>query len=287
MTLRFTITGCLLAGSLLMLAACNDPKNKNHGPIVLGDSSTIVTETDPVNLQDMVPDLRPMMEHTDTIVTTAAARPVKDTVATEKPAPQPVEKTAPPPPATPPPGNGLNIAFKEVALFIPNITTRSYGRQDLQNARGATYELSTGNLAGNQLRVLNGTVQKISQRYQSVIGIQNGNKKLTLESLGVHSSEWQVLKGSSNNYSLSGLDPNRLDYIEASPSAIRNAVQQTTRKMRMNKNEAAAWQNLTRNVRSAEKAPCVILLRSVSWRIEGKDNKGKSFNKEVRIDMPR
>ena len=268
-----------------MLTACNDPKNKSHGPIILGDSSTIVTETDPVHLQDMVQDLRPAVEEAlDTVVAAAVAAPPKDTAKAITNTPPPEEKT---PPAVQPPGNGLNIAFKEVTVFIPNITTRSFGRQDLQNARGATYELSTGNIAGNQLKILNGTVQKVMQRYQSVIALQDGNRTLPLESLGVHSSEWQPLKGNGSNFPITGLESTRLDYIEASPVAIKNAVTQATRKARMNKNEASGWQNLARNVRSAEKAPCTILLRSVSWRVEGKDAKGKAFNKEIRIDMPK
>lgn len=282
---RFSITGCLLAGSFLMLTACNDPKNKSHGPIVLGDSSTIVTETDPVHLQDMVQDLRPAVEQSlDTTTAVAETKPPKDTVKPTAGTPPPQEKT---PPATPPPGNGLNIAFKEVTVFIPNITTRSYGRQNLENARGASYELSTGNIAGNQLKILNGTVQKVTQRYQSVIALQDGNRTLQLESLGVHASDWQTLKGNGNSFSITGLESSRLDYIEAGAAAIKNAVTQATRKARMSKNEASEWQNLSRNVRSAEKAPCTILLRSVAWRIEGKDTKGKTFNKEIRIDLPK
>lgn len=281
---RFSITGCLLAGSLFMLTACNDPKNKSHGPIVLGDSSTIVTETDPVHLQDMVQDLRPAIEQALDTTAAIATAPPKDTIKTTAATPPPEEKA---PPAAQAPGNGLNIAFKEVTVFIPNITTRSYGRQDLQNARGATYELSSGNIAGNQLKILNGTVQKISQRYQSVIALQDGNRTLQLESLGIHASDWQTLKGNGSNFSITGLESSRLDYIEAGPAAIKNAVTQATRKARMSKSEASDWQALGKNVRSAERAPCTILLRSVSWRVEGKDAKGKTFNKEIRIDMPK
>lgn len=276
----------LLAGSLFMAASCSDdPKNKNHGPIILGDSSTIVTETDPVYLQDMVRDLRPVTDEDLAGMTPPPAQPATAPADTAKPvAAKPEEKPAA---AQQPAGNGLTIGFKEATIFIPNIVTRSYNKQDLQKARGATYELTSGNLAGNQLRISNGTAQKITQRYQTIIALQDGNVKLPLESLGTYSSAWTALKGSNNAFTITGLEAGKLDYSNLKPAAVRNAVQQATRKARMSRKETADWLDLAKNVRTASKAPAVILLQSVSWRIEGKDAAGKTFNKEVRIDMPR
>jgi len=39
--------------------------SENHGPIVLGDSSTIVTETDPARLKDLVTDLKPVISSSE------------------------------------------------------------------------------------------------------------------------------------------------------------------------------------------------------------------------------
>jgi len=57
--------------------------------------------------------------------------------------------------------------------------------------------------------------------------------------------------------------------------------------MRMSRNEIADWQDFARRVRNANQAPATIVLRMVSWRIEGKDARGKTFNKEVRMDLQR
>ena len=46
------------------------------------------------------------------------------------------------------------------------------------------------------------------------------------------------------------------------------------------------WLNTAKNVRAANQAPAKVVLRSVMWRIEGKDAGGKNFNKELRIDIP-
>lgn len=274
----------LIAGALLLQVACSsDSQSKNHGPITLGDPATIVTETDSNALLDQVADLQPVSEEQPEEVMPArdtTTAPAKDTVAAKPAAPEaPVQKPAPA-------GNGLTMVFKEATVFIPNIVTRNYGRQDLKNARGATYELSSGNLAGNQLRITGATVQKVTQRYQTRIVLQDEKDQLPLESLG-YSSDWQDLKGSNGNYNIAGLEPSRLGYSDARPAAIRNAVQQATRRQRLSRSDAQDWMDFARNIRAANQKPCVVVLSNVSWRITGKDAAGKTFNKEVRIDMPR
>ena len=246
---------------------------------MLGDSSTIVTEGDPVYLQDQVPDLQPASEETPE--EQPATTPSADTAtAPAKPAEQPA---APKPAIT---GNGLTAAFKEVTVFIPNIVTRSYNRQqDLKNASGATYELTSGNLSGNQLKIASGTVQKVTQRYQTHIILQDGPDKLVLESLGAYSSEWQTLNGSNGAYTIAGLEPSRLQFKDARPAAIRNAVQQAARKARMSRAETDDWVDFARAVKAANQKPCAVVLSSISWRISGKDAAGKAFNKEIRMDM--
>jgi hypothetical protein len=46
------------------------------------------------------------------------------------------------------------------------------------------------------------------------------------------------------------------------------------------------WRKVARNANNPQKQPCTILLSVVSWRITGKDAAKKSFNKELRIDVP-
>ena len=49
----------------VLFFSCNNVQTKNHGPIVLGDSSTIVTENDPDKLRDLVTDLKPEIKTSD------------------------------------------------------------------------------------------------------------------------------------------------------------------------------------------------------------------------------
>src|ERR1035437_9594687 len=82
----------LLAGAMFLFS-CKDMPNKNHGPIVLGDSSTIVTENDPQKLQDLATDLQPVIPPSENKDTTPAIKPeptqdtVKKTVAGPPPPP--------------------------------------------------------------------------------------------------------------------------------------------------------------------------------------------------------
>jgi len=278
----FSLKSIAVALLAISLASCgNDRSQKSHGPIVLGDSASIVTETDPALLQDRVVDLNPVLksEEADTLASSSAAP--QDTVAVaatpEKPAPQVAAPAAPQ-------GKGLNAAFSEVTVFIPNIETKTYGKQDLSKARGATYELTGGNLAGNQIRTGAGTVTRVMQRYQTVFAVQNGREQVNLESLGNYTSGWETLKGGNGTYTIAGLDPNKLQFKDLSANSIRNAVQQTARRDRMSRKETQQLLDATRNVRSTDGGK--VKLRSVSWRIEGKDARGRSFSKELRIDIP-
>lgn len=273
-----------LFAAACLFASCTEHTGKSRGPIVLGDPATIVTETDSQYLLDMVPDVQPE-EHSATPAQQPAPakvdtpqipeKPVRKDTAVQKPAPAAPAKTV----------AGMNATFKEVTVSIPGITTRSYNKGNLQNANGASYELTGGSLNGNQLLVSGGKVSRVQQRYQTVIIVRNNGKTLPLNSLSTYSSSWQQLKGSTS-FPISGLDDRKLGYTNANPSAIRNAVQKAARSQRMSRKEEQQWISAVRNVRSANQSPCSVKLRSVIWRIEGSGNDGKKFNKEVRVDLP-
>jgi hypothetical protein len=268
MNLRILFPVIIIAG---LLSCKNERNTKSRGPIVLGDSSTIVTETNTALLQDQVPDLKPVLSSDEDGTSTPTDTTRAQTVSPE---------TANAANGATPQG-GLVAAFKEVTLNIPGITTRSYGKADLQKARGATYELTGGNLNGAQLRISGGQVNKVSQRYQTMLMLKDGSDKLVLESLPKYTSDWEVLNGSGGVYKISGLNANELEYKMPSANAIRNAVQQAARRGRLNRQDTKDWLDAVRNLRSPNQAPAAVVLRSVMWRVEG-----KGFNKELRIDVP-
>lgn len=264
---------CALA-VLLLTAACNSAETgKSRGPIVLGDSSSIVTETDPAALQDQVVDLTPNIKSTEEFDVPPAPS------ATDSSGGQHPASTATGPASAG--AEGLTVPFKEVTISIPGIATRSYGKPDLQKARGASYELTGGKLAGTQLRVSGAAVTRVSQRTQSVLMLQEGEDKLVLSTLPPFTSGWQTLTSAGGAYPVAGLEPDKLEYKLPSSEILKNAVQVAARKARLDRKDTQDWLDAVHNLRSANTAPAVVMLRSAMWRVEG-----KGFSKELRVDIP-
>ncbi|HTN47463.1 MAG TPA: hypothetical protein VL098_14025 [Flavipsychrobacter sp.] len=274
----------LITASLLLAVSCKDKSGKTHGSIALGDSSTIITETDSTYLQDYVSSVTPqtmMSQETEEPADTATTPPATVT----KPD---TPKTAVPPPVTPSPattGKGLNVEFSEVTVFIPNIVTKAFKNQNIKSLNGVSYQITSGTLQGNQLVIKGATVQKVSQRYISTFIVTKGDRKIELPGME-QTTSWQTVSGNNGVYSIKGLEASKLSYKKTSVAAVRNAVSRAAKAARYNRKEIAEWESSVRNLRSVTQAPVSIVLQSVMWKIEGKDAKGKSFSKEVRLDLP-
>jgi hypothetical protein len=276
MSIRFIYT-LLAAGSIWLLSSCSSggKSSKNGNPIVLGDTAAIITETDPTYLQDYVADFKPAIQ--DSIATAPAPTSKKDSA---KPTPASVSVSAP---AKASGKEGLYITFKDLSLFIAGIKTTD--KKNPIKGNSATYELSSGNLNGNTLMIQNGTVQTVAMQYQTTVVLTGNGGSLLLSSLG-HTGSWVTLKGSGNSYSITGLDENKLEYTRANTAAIRAAVTKAARAKRMNKRSADRWLSLVRNTRSVTQSPCSVALRTVQFRVDGKDGAGKSYRKLIRFDIP-
>jgi hypothetical protein len=264
----------------LFLSSCKDSPSKNHGPIILGDSSTIVTETDPKNLQDLVTDLHPdIPSHTTDTAETKETAVVADTIKQTKiinPPQQPQQPQLS--------GNGLLAEFKDVSVLISNVTGKQSGNPNLQRANGAVYTLTGGTINGAQMK-LKGNVTKVSQRYQSAVLLKNGYGTLVLDNLS-ETTDWETMKGSNNQYRISGLDAQSLETADANANTIRNAVSNAAKRQRWSRKKTDEVLNSLRHVRNVNQKPLTVTLRSVMWKIDGKDAQGRAFSKQIRIDIP-
>jgi len=291
MNLRYSI---ILPFILVALISCNNGDNaRSHGSIRLGDSASIVTENDSQYLKDIVTDFNSRMpestEEKDTATTPAPQQP-KDTAVATTAAAQPATqqeaaKPAPETPAAQPQGEGLTVAFKDVSIFIPGLSVKTYRKQNLERANGASYQLTGGKLNGNHIKIVSGNVTRISQHYQTVVTIKNDLGTLPLDALS-STTEWQALPGSKGTYTISGLDGRHLQYSKASPAQIRKALERAVRAHRMSKRKEKEWLNSIARVRAVNQPPLSVTLRSVIWKIEGKDARGRNFQKQVRVDLP-
>ena len=282
--------GALLVGTLGCFSCSNMP-SQTHGPIVLGDSSSIVTERDPARLQDLVADLKPTItssEPKDTEATPKDNTPQKGpdtakktTTTANTTTTAAATKPAPPAALT---GAGLKADFGVVSMLIPGLTAKQSGNPNLEHANGAVFTYQSGTLNGNVIKV-NVNVIKISQRYQSVVILKNELGVLPLESLSL-TSDWIPLKGINGMYRISGLDEKSLEYPDAERNQIRNAVSKAAQRRRYSRRKIQDWVNSVRNVRNINQKPLYVTVRSVMWKIDGKDANGKLFSKQIRIDIP-
>lgn len=281
------ITHILIAACALFLASCSNTPSKNHGPIVLGDSSAIVTEDDPQKLKDLVtdlkPDIPPPSDNKDTAATPAtAAQPVQpDTDKNKKAAAAPPQA---PPPAQLPNTPGLRADFKEVSVLVANLGVKQAGNPNLHNANGAVYTLTGGNVNGTTIKVT-GNVTKVSQRYQAVVMLKTDNGVLPLESLS-NTTSWEPLKGGNGTYHITGLDAASLDAPDADGDDIRSAVTRAAQRKRMNHKKLQELLSSVHHARNVSQRPFSMTLRSVMWKIDGKDAQGKPFSKQIRVDVP-
>ncbi len=269
---------CLLWIGCIWLLSCKDASRKNHGPIQLGDPATIVTEKDPQKLQDMVTDLNPVIPSTVHVDTPKPVAKVPVDSQKKTVAPAPVA-------ATPvPQGAGLKAEFKETTLFIAGINAKQAGKANLQNQNGAVYTWVSGNIPGNVLHTT-GNVTKAAQRYQTIVVLKSKSGDLPLEDLS-ETTPWQLLKGGAGKYPLTGLTTNELAVPDADASDIKNAIAKSCRKRRYSHKKMQEWLAVAANARKANQRPLEVNLRSVMWKIDGKDASGRMFSKQVRIDYP-
>ena len=258
--------------AICVFPACKENRKQAGGPIILGDSSTIVTETDPRFLSDYVDDIQLQTPPPDTSVAvgdTAATATPQDTLAT----------VAPPPPD---PGPGLKIAFDEVTVFIPGIQTRTYGSNPV-TAHGASYELVAGDLDGNKLQLTGATITRVQQRYRTEVWAKTSLGSLELDALG-QTTNWMTIDGDKQGYAIWGLK--NPVFRKVSPAQIRSAVNRAARNKRMSRQSIRKWEAAVRNARSVTQKPLQAAVRSVMWKIEGRDSRGRGFQKQVRIDIP-
>jgi hypothetical protein len=198
MSTRFHIL--LVSGALLVASCKNNAPSTTNGPIVLGDSSAIITEEDPQKLKDLVTDLEPKLPAAE---------------------PEPEEKK---------PAQDTTVAKKEAILLTNSLGT------------------------------------------------------FVIDPLS-NTTDWEQMKG-NGAYPITGLDSRNLEYSDARPAAIREAVKRTAQRRRMSRKKINEMVESVEDVHKANQKPLAAVLRSVMWKIDGKDAKGHQFSKQIRIDIP-
>lgn len=262
----------------IVSSCATSDRSKENGPIVLGDSSTIVTEQDERKLKDLVAELEPVIP-----------KPEQDTPAAQKPAEEQKPAAGETKPAAtaqvrPVVTNGIQANFREASFGIEAVNGKLGGNKNLERANGAVYTWESGDLQSATIKVSQG-VTKVSQRYQTAVILKSKYGDILIDALST-TSDWEPLKGAGGSYKVSGLDGRSLEYTDAGPAQIKNAIAKATRRRRMSRRAVEDLLRTVRHVKDANQKPLVVELRSVMWKIDGKDAQGRNFSKQIRVDIP-
>ena len=267
---------------LLTAAACGNVTQQTsakRGAIVLGDTSTIVTETDTTYLSDLVSDITPKE-----FVQSAVAKP-------EEKAPEPEEKPATTEKTTAAETStaaGFTIDFGQgVKVVMTGITTKEFQQQDPEKDAGVSYAVATGDFLNSNMHISGLQEVKIRQRYQSYLVLNSGKEELSLQNMGGYLSDWQdmTLKNSAGEAVLDMSGLAHLKFKSFSNGTLENAVRRAARSARMTRSDLNDWLQKIRKTRSANDAPCLLKLDNVQWQISGKTSQGRSFFKTIRMDI--
>jgi len=252
--------------------------------IVLGDSSTIVTETDSYYLKDNIPDIE---------LATSTAPPQVETPAQDS---STTADTTTAQTATPAPTSTINNEdFKGFTIDIGNATfiltgieARELRKQDPIKDAGVSYLLVNGEITKANLVVTDSKDVTIQQRYQSRLMIQSSGERLELESLGYYTDGWKKVSGDVSGtttvFKLNNLDAPA--YITVNNAKIQSATEAALRKKKAGPKTRQQWMTTIKNIKSTQDKACTIIVKNVQWKISGIDAKGQKFTKNLRLDIP-
>lgn len=270
-----------VASLAVLFSACGEGNAGEAPHIKMGDPFTIVTETDSQYLAVVVNDVTLANRPATIVKKDSVPEVAKDTVKTaETVSSAPVEEKN-----TKPVGKGLNVPFPQAKMFIANIQTKTYKEPNLETDFGASYELVGGNLQGNQLTVEGKSIEAVYMRYQTIVVARNKNGVLPLESLK-KLTDWKKVPGKNSVYKITGLEENQLEGVNVSNKAIKNAVSRDAKAARLSRSATQQWLNSVSKTNKTSQKPLQVELRSVMWKVTGKDANGRPFQRQLRIDIP-
>ncbi len=144
-----------------------------------------------------------------------------------------------------------------------------------------------GNLTANTKMQVTGSAKdlKIEMRYISTVLFENEWGNFQISSLG-KTSDWSELKGTNGNFTLKMLQANSIETKKTNPTQIRQALTKAISRKRLSKAQKQQFEKLKDRIHSVQQEPLKVAVRSVMWKIQFNDEKGKPKVKQLRLDLP-
>jgi hypothetical protein len=268
--IRFFIT---LIAATLLLPSCSD-KAPAPKPIVMGDTTLIVTETTDEFLDNFTEDISPTSKKTTEVKITQMMEEV-DSARTAQKAEVPTAATAV--------LKGFTINFSECTVVFDGLSAHALNAsQDERTANSVAYVRDGGNLMGMSLQVNGLQEVKVEQRLFVKLAVRHGDEEYILDDLGKFITNWSMLATSNNQYT--SLDQAAMDFHALTPAKLKNALDRELRKKKRSRQEIQEWMKRIEKTKSFSDEPCLLKLVAGQWRIIGKAN-GKRVQKLIQFDI--
>lgn len=259
---------------LILILSCSDEKESGKKPIVLGDPSTIVMESDSQYLKNYTEDISPiknnkkgnqihkMMVQVDSLNN---AKKLNETPKTAQ-------------------VDGFKIEFAECSVVLGGILCHALNiSQNERTENSVSYLRDAGSFLENTLQVEGISDMRMEQRLAVKLAIEAEGEQFILEDLGKFQTPWYPLAGKDKVFISVG--PNSLQFKEVNQQSIRNALDRELRKKKKDRKEIQVWMERIKNCNSPADAPCKLIAVSSQWRLYGKKD-GKQVRKLIQLDMP-
>jgi hypothetical protein len=259
--------------SLALAVSCHEPVEKKSS-IVLGDSSTIVTENNSKYLQNQTADISPISkkssegEISKMMTQLDSAHSVKK--LEEQPSPAPIK--------------GFTIRFAEGDVVFEGLSAHAINiNQDERSANSVSYVWDAGNLDEMVLDVKGLSEVKVEQRTFTRLSVDNGEEMIVLNDLGKFISPWFTLPTKTNRFI--SLSSNSHQFFAIDNKKIVNALDRELRKKHKSREDIKTWMGEIKRTQTYSDPPCKLILASSQWRVMGMQD-GKRIQKLIQFDIP-
>lgn len=258
---------------LLFLFSCEE-KIKNPKPIVIGDTNSIITETDSQYLKNFTNDISPTRKKSSESQIASMMVQVDSLKSTQQLEEETQQKV---------PINGFSINFNECSVVFNNLYAHALNNtQDERKSNSVSYLKDGGEFLEMKLQVTGLNEIKVEERLTLQLAVEKEGERYILFDLGKFITPWYNLAGKDQTFISVG--NNSLSFHEVNQQKIKNALIRELTKKKKNKEIMSAWMKAIENTKIYADAPCKILISSAQWRITGKSN-NKRVQKLIQFDQ--
>lgn len=269
---KMNLIGLLIVSFLI---ACDEKRPAHLKPIILGDTSMIVSEYDSTYLQNQTADISPAKTKSSERQITEMMVQVDSMKASKKLETETVK---------PERIQGFTINFSECTVIFNGLLAHALQTtQDERKLNSVSYLKDGGQFMEMKLKVDGLTDVRVEQRLTTKLFIEVENERIELNDLGKFMTQWYNLAGKDNLFFSVG--NNSTGFHTVDYTKIKNGLDRELRKKKKDRKQIETWMKAIAATKAYTDAPCFVKVVSSQWRIWGMKD-GKKVQKLIQFDEP-